>query len=75
MKFDRVQFIGMALCTTPGNLISIEKISDEGVYLGFDNVNKDINNRIKLLNDAINRTIEFFYVVRYVKNVIIMFVR
>lgn len=73
MKFDRVQFIGMALCTTPGNLRSIGKLSDEGEYLGFTNVNKDIDNRITLLNNALNQTIESNYI-DYNKNTLKIFV-
>lgn len=38
-KYNKIQMIGFALSTTPGNLHSIEEMSDDGRYLGVDDVN------------------------------------
>lgn len=52
--FKKVQFIGVALCTTPSALKSIEEISDEGYYAGIDNDKEDIIKRIDFVKECVN---------------------
>lgn len=53
--FEKVQFIGVALCTTPSNLRSIEETSDEGFYAGIDNDIEDIRNRFAFVRETIKQ--------------------
>lgn len=41
-RYSAIQLIGMCICTTPGSLDSIEETSDYGVYLGYDDMQKDM---------------------------------
>lgn len=52
-KYSRIQMIGMAISTTPGDLRSIEDTSDDGRYLGLNDSHQDILARLKLLKQAI----------------------
>lgn len=56
--YHKVQMIGFALSTTPGNLHSIEETSDDGRYLGIDNIGKDIMARLDLVKQAIEDSYE-----------------
>lgn len=51
--YRKIQFIGMCICATPGDLEQIEEMSDNGVYLGVDDVQKDLNDRIQLVINSI----------------------
>lgn len=57
-KYNKIQMIGFALSTTPGNLHSIEEMSDDGRYLGIDDVNEDMQARLELLQTAIEQAYE-----------------
>lgn len=57
-KFSKVQFIGVALCTTPAMLTSIEETSDDGYYAGFKNDKTDITERIGVIKDFIKTAID-----------------
>lgn len=57
-KYRKVQMIGFALSTTPGNLHSIEETSDDGRYLGIDDVKKDISARLDLVKQVIESAYE-----------------
>lgn len=50
-QFQNIQFIGLCLSTTPGDLKSIEGTSDDGRYLGHPDMNEDIANRINIVKD------------------------
>lgn len=53
--FKKVQFIGVALCTTPSNLKSIEEISDDGYYAGIDDDKEDIYNRLAFVRETVKQ--------------------
>lgn len=57
-KYSKVQMIGLAISTTPSNLTSIAETSDDGSYLGLDDPQKDISNRIGFLKEAIKQAYE-----------------
>lgn len=57
-KYSKVQMIGLAISTTPGDLTSIADRSDDGRYLGFDDPREDISKRLKFLREAIKRAYE-----------------
>ncbi|MDE7399988.1 MAG: hypothetical protein K2N06_10735 [Oscillospiraceae bacterium] len=57
-KYSKVQMIGLAISTTPGNMTSIAETSDDGSYLGFDDLQKDISMRIDFLKEAIKQAYE-----------------
>lgn len=50
-QYQKIQFIGLCLSTTPGNLKSIEGTSDDGRYLGLTDPDKDIETRINIVKD------------------------
>lgn len=54
LQYKNIQFIGLCLSTTPGDLKSIEGMSDDGRYLGLSNMNEDINARITLVTNFLN---------------------
>lgn len=56
--YHKVQMIGFALSTTPGNLHSIEETSDDGCYLGIDDTEKDIIARLDFVKQAIENAYE-----------------
>lgn len=56
--YRKVQMIGFALSTTPGSLHSIEETSDDGRYLGIDDVKKDISARLDFVKQAIENAYE-----------------
>lgn len=56
--YRKVQMIGFALSTTPGNLHSIEETSDDGRYLGMEDVEKDISARLDFVKQAIENAYE-----------------
>lgn len=56
-KYKCIQMLGMVLSTTPGNLTSIEEVSDEGNYLGYEDTKTDFCERIKLLKEGIETAI------------------
>ena len=47
-QYQNIQFIGLCLSTTPGDLKSIEGTSDDGRYLGVPNMESDIKARINI---------------------------
>ena len=47
--YTKIQCMGMSICTTPGSLTPIEEMSDEGKYLGYENIKTDIDARLDLL--------------------------
>lgn len=51
--FSKVQFIGVALCTTPAGLTSIENTSDDGYYAGLPSDKDDLTARVALIRQAI----------------------
>ena len=53
--FKNVQFIGVAISTTPSNLKSIEEISDEGFYAGIDDDKEDIHKRLNLVKEIVKQ--------------------
>ena len=57
-NYSKIRFIGYAIPTTPGNLIPIGNPNGPGAvagtYLGNANVSKDIDNRIKVLKNAVD---------------------
>jgi len=55
--YRSVQFIGLSVSATPGNLTSIEDMSDDGKYLGYDSVEKDIEARLALLIGTIEKAL------------------
>lgn len=55
--FKKVQFIGVALCTTPANLISIEGTSDDGYYAGIEDNNKDLYARLEIIKQSLKSAI------------------
>lgn len=57
-KYSRIQMIGLAISTTPGDLRSIEETSDDGRYLGLDDPHQDILKRLDLLKQAIEYAYE-----------------
>lgn len=54
-QYQKIQFIGLCLSTTPGNLKSIEGTSDDGRYLGLTDSDKDIETRITLVTKLIKK--------------------
>ncbi len=56
--YSRIQMIGLAISTTPGDLRSIEETSDDGRYLGFENFSLDIKARLDFLKQAIEQAYE-----------------
>lgn len=54
MNFNKVQFIGVAMCTTPSGLNSIEDTSDDGYYAGLTDQNRDIDARISFLKRSLS---------------------
>lgn len=57
-KYSKVQMIGLAISTTPGDLTSIADRSDDGRYLGLDDPHQDILARLDLLKQAIEYAYE-----------------
>lgn len=55
LQYKNIQFIGLCLSTTPGDLKSIEGMSDDGRYLGDPNMDKDISTRIYILSTFIEK--------------------
>lgn len=51
--FTKVQFIGIALCTTPANLNSIAETSDDGYYAGLPNDTEDLTARLCIVKASI----------------------
>ena len=54
MNFNKIQFIGVAMCTTPSGLNSIEETSDDGFYAGYSDQNEDIYARISFLKRSLS---------------------
>lgn len=54
--FSKVQFIGIAISTTPSGLTSIDETSDDGYYAGIVNEKSDIQVRISFIKDALSKT-------------------
>ncbi|MBR0050288.1 MAG: hypothetical protein IJP74_13400 [Prevotella sp.] len=52
--FSKIQFIGVAISTTPSGLTSIEETSDDGKYAGFVDEGTDIRARIKFISDVLD---------------------
>lgn len=57
-KYSKIQMIGLAISTTPGDLRSIEETSDDGRYLGFEDFRRDISARLDFLRQAIEQAYE-----------------
>lgn len=57
-KYSKVQMIGLAISTTPGDLSPIGDASDDGRYLGLDDPQEDISNRLDFLRKAIKQAYE-----------------
>jgi hypothetical protein len=57
-NYSKVQMIGLAICATPGNLTSIEEMSDDGEYFGHEDVAKDISGRLALVENAITKAVD-----------------
>lgn len=49
LQYKNIQFIGLCLSTTPGDLKSIEGMSDDGRYLGDPKIGNDIAVRINFV--------------------------
>lgn len=56
-NYNKVQFLGHVLSTTPKLKVSVEEMSDWGLYLGDDNDETDISLRVTLVKDVINQII------------------
>lgn len=54
-KYSKIQMIGLAISTTPGNLNSIEDMSDDGYYMGKKDIAEDIRCRLFLLKSVIDQ--------------------
>ncbi len=57
MAFNKIQFIGVAMCTTPSGLNSIEDTSDDGYYAGYMDQDCDIDARISFLKRSLSAII------------------
>jgi len=57
-KYSEIQFIGMSICTTPGDLKSIVNTSDDGKYVGLDTTKEDLQARKKSFIDAIIKVLQ-----------------
>lgn len=53
-EYTKIQFIGLCLSTTPGNLKSIEGMSDDGNYLGVPYIKNDIAGRIEIVTKLLD---------------------
>ena len=51
--YDKIQLMGLAITTTPGDLRSIEEMSDDGRYFGLEDTGADIKARLDLLRQVI----------------------
>lgn len=51
--YEKIQLIGLAITTTPGDLKSIEEMSDDGRYLGLEDAGADMAARLDLIRQAI----------------------
>lgn len=56
--YTKIQCIGMCICTTPGDLTTIEDMSDEGRYLGDPNAGDDISRRLQFIRTAVEKAAE-----------------
>lgn len=54
LQYKNIQFIGLCLSTTPGDLKSIEGMSDDGRYLGDPDMESDIDARMSLVAKLIS---------------------
>lgn len=52
VSYTKIQCMGMCLCTTPSELTSIEEMSDDGYYAGWEQVKEDVNGRLRMLEQA-----------------------
>lgn len=57
IRYKNMQCIGLSMCTTPGNLTSIEGMSDDGVYLGRPTIKEDIQARFDFLHTVLEEYI------------------
>ena len=57
-QFNKIQFIGTAISTTPSNLTSIDEYSDYGFYAGLEDEQKDIEERISLIRSIIEKIVK-----------------
>lgn len=55
--YQKVQFIGHVLSTTPLLKESVEEMSDWGIYLGLENDTDDINARLQIVSDVLKQAI------------------
>ncbi len=55
INYSNIQMIGLSVSTTPGNLNSIEEMSDDGYYMGKKDTAEDISERLDFLKSSIEQ--------------------
>ena len=56
-NYMEVQFIGHVLSTTPDLKVSVEGMSDWGVYLGDEDDIQDVGSRLEIVNTVIKQAL------------------